>query len=216
VCRHAGVSAARRTSRISARFGTGRHAEPAAWRLQIRSGNKRALPTPISGATRVLGEDLVMSTEEKKLEPNVAWMFAAAAVVCGIAVSFGLKTANWKVLDAVYTVLFGGLAFASTYLTSAKTMGVWGRFSVAGAAFAVFTIYFVHSALASGDSLGMIPSFPGFDNIVKIVIKAGAMPFAIMMGFFMFLVVSITGLAGAVIGSRIRAGKGYGLIPARR
>ncbi len=157
-----------------------------------------------------------MSTEEKKLEPNVAWMFAAAAVVSGIAVSFGLKTANWKVLDAVYTVLFGGLAFASTYLTTAKTMGVWGRFSAAGAAFGAFTIWFVHHALASGDALGMIPSAPGLDSIMKIIVKAGATPLAIMMGVFMFLVMSLTGLAGAVIGSRIRAGKGYGLIPARR
>ena len=156
------------------------------------------------------------SAEAKKLDPKTAWLFAAAAVVCGIAVSFGLKSQSWKVVDGVYAVLFGGLAFASTFLTSAKTLGVVGRFAAAGAVFALFVMWFVHGALASGDSIGLIPSVPGFDGILKAMMKVGAWPFAFMVGIFELLVVLIMSLFGAVVGSRIRAGKGYGLIPARR
>lgn len=154
--------------------------------------------------------------EEKKLDPKTAWLFAAAAVVAGIAVSFGLKNQSWKVIDGVYAVLFGGLAFASTFLTSAKTLGVVGRFAAAGAVFALFVMWFVHGALVSGNGLGMIPSVPGFDSILKALMKAGAWPFAMFIGIFELLVVLIMSLFGAVVGSRIKAGKGYGLIPARR
>ncbi len=156
------------------------------------------------------------SAEAKKLDPKVAWLFAAAAVVCGIAVSFGLKNQSWKVIDGVYAVLFGGLAFASTFLTSAKTVGVVGRFAAAGAVFALFVMWFVHGALTSGDGLGMIPSVPGFDGILKAIMKVGAWPFGMFIGIFEFLVVVLMSLFGAIVGSRIRAGKGYGLIPARR
>jgi hypothetical protein len=156
------------------------------------------------------------STSEKKLEANTAWLFAGAAVVAGIAVSFGLKTASWKVIDAVYTLLFGGLALASTYLTSAKVTGVWGRFSAGGVVFMLFITWFVKHAMSTGDSFGLIPSIPPFDNIIKIMMKAGATPVALMFGIFMFLFMSLAALAGAFIGSRLRAGKGYGLIPARR
>jgi hypothetical protein len=159
-----------------------------------------------------------MSTQpdDKKLEAKTAWLFAAAAVVAGIGVTFGLKSQSWTVLDAVYTVLFAGLGFASTYLTSAKTVGVWGRFSAAGGVFAVFTIWFVKGALASNEKIGMIPTAPPFDAIIRALFKAGATPVAIMFGVFMFLFMSFAGLAGAFVGSRLRAGKGYGLIPARR
>jgi hypothetical protein len=158
-----------------------------------------------------------MSTsEEKKLEPNTAWLFAAAAIIAGIAVSFGLKHQSWKVVDAVYAVLFGGLAFASTFLTSAKTVGVVGRFAAAGAVFALFVMWFVHGALASGDGIGLIPDVPGFDGILKAMMKVGAWPFAFIVGLFELLVVVLMSLFGAIVGSRIRAGKGYGLIPARR
>ena len=156
------------------------------------------------------------SAEAKKLDPKVAWLFAAAAVVCGIVVSYGLKSQSWKVIDGVYAVLFGGLAFASTFLTSAKTIGVVGRFAAAGAVVALFVMWFVHGALTSGDGLGMIPSVPGFDGILKAIMKVGAWPFGMFIGIFEFLVVVLMSLFGAIVGSRIRAGKGYGLIPARR
>lgn len=156
-----------------------------------------------------------MSTETKKLDTKTAWLFAGAAVVAGIAASFGLKTQNWKVVDGVYAVLFGGLAFASTFLTSAKTAGVVGRFAAAGAVFALFLIWFVKSGLESGN-IGLIPSGGPFDSILKMVAKAGATPFAVFVAMFEFLVVVLTSLVGAIVGSRIAAGKGYGLIPARK
>ena len=156
------------------------------------------------------------SAEAKKLDPKVAWLFAAAAVVCGIVVSYGLKTQSWKVVDGVYAVLFGGLAVASTFLTSAQTLGVIGRFAAAGAVFALFVAWFVHGALASGDNIGLIPSVPGFDGIIKAMAKIGAWPFGLFIGFFEMLVVILMSLFGAIVGSRVRAGKGYGLIPARR
>jgi hypothetical protein len=82
--------------------------------------------------------------------------------------------------------------------------------------FALFVMWFVHGALSSGNGLGLIPDLPGLTSVFKIIAKAGAWPFAFVVGLAELLVVLIMSLFGAVVGSRIRAGKGYGLIPARR
>lgn len=152
------------------------------------------------------------NTESKALNPNLSWLFALAAAVVAIVVTMALN----PIKD--YKVIFGAtaaasllLAGASTMLTSAKTLGVIGRFALAGVVVAGAFFYKGHSMVT-----GAVDSLESAGATVTGDVGGLAKMIGSMGGVFAFFLVLFGGIAGAVIGSRLRAGKGYGLIPARR
>jgi hypothetical protein len=156
------------------------------------------------------------STDSKGLNPNLSWAFAAAAAVVGAVVVFALNPIkDYKVIFGATAVASMLLAGASTFLTPAKTLGVIGKFALAGIAVAVCFFMRGHSLVTStvdkvADSVGATVNSgdTGVGGLAKFIGSAG--------GVFAFFLVLFGAIAGAVIGSRLRSGKGYGLIPARR
>ena len=153
------------------------------------------------------------STASKSLNPNLSWLFALAAAAVGAVVVFALN----PIKD--YKIIFGAtaassllLAGASTMLTPAKTLGVIGKFALAG--IAVAAVFFIRGHGLVTSTVDKVADATGatvtgdVGGMAKLIGSVG--------GVFAFFLVLFGGLAGAIIGSRLRSGKGYGLIPARR
>jgi hypothetical protein len=153
------------------------------------------------------------STASKGLNPNLSWAFAAAAAAVGAVVVFALNPIkDYKVIFGATALAATLLAGASTMLTPAKTLGVIGKFALAG--IAVAAVFFIrgHGMVTTGvdklaDATGATVT-GDVGGLAKLIGSVG--------GVFAFFLVFFGGLAGSIIGSRLRAGKGYGLIPARR
>lgn len=154
------------------------------------------------------------TTENAPLNKNMAWLFALAAAVIAIGVTLALnplKAGSWKLIFGVIAAGATALAGASTMFTSAGVGGVVGRFTLSGLAVGVSYFLYAHhlmgkaTAAAEGAGLTVTGDTGGLASLI-----------GSFGGVFVLLLMVIGSLSGAIIGSRLRAGKGYGLIPARK
>lgn len=155
-----------------------------------------------------------MSFENRTLSKHVSWLFALGAVAIAIVVTLALnpiKAGSWKVIFGVIAASSVALSLASTRFTSAGVGGVIGRFALAGVT--VGSVYFVYAHHLMGKAKAAVEGAG-----VSVTGNTGGLASLIgtLGGVFVLILVTIGGVVGAVIGSRLRAGKGYGLIPARR
>jgi hypothetical protein len=154
------------------------------------------------------------STDSKGLNANLSWVFALAAAAVGSIVVFALNPIkDYKVIFGATALAATLLAGASTMLTPAKTLGVIGKFALAGVVVAAVFFMRGHGLTTAAvdkaaDALGTTANADAAGGLAKLIGSVG--------GVFAFFLVFFGGLAGSIIGSRLRAGKGYGLIPARR
>jgi hypothetical protein len=145
---------------------------------------------------------------------QASWLFALGAALVAIGITLALnpiKPGSWKlifgVIGAVATL--GGVA--STRLTPAGIGGVVGRFALAGVVVAATYFGYAHYLMgkvaqaAEGAGFSMTGDTGGLASLI-----------GSFGGVIVLLDIVFGALAGAVIGARLRAGKGYGLIPARR
>jgi hypothetical protein len=152
--------------------------------------------------------------ENKSLSKHFAWLFALGAIAIAVAVTLALnpvKPGSWKVIFGVIGASAVGLSLVSAWFTQASTGGIIGRFALAGVA--VGGVYFAYAhhlmgkakAAASGAGLSVTGDTGALASLI-----------GSLGGVFVLILVALGGVVGAVIGSRLRAGKGYGIIPARR
>lgn len=153
-------------------------------------------------------------SSENQMNKNAAWLFALGAAVVAIVITLALnpvKPGAWKIIFGVIGAASTVLALASTKLTAASVGGVVGRFAIASVLVGGFYFGYAHHLMgkavdvAEGAGLSVTGATGGLASII-----------GTMGGVFVVLLMVIGSLSGAVIGSRLRAGKGYGLIPARK
>lgn len=140
-----------------------------------------------------------------KLNPNLTWLFALAAVALAIVATLALnplKPGTWKPILGLTFAGAGALAAAATYLSSARTIGVVGRFAAGGAVVAGFYFWYTKHLLTAGveataSALGttVTGDVGGFSS-------AGGTMIAVFMLFCFFF----ASVSGAVFGGRVRGG----------
>jgi hypothetical protein len=154
------------------------------------------------------------TSDNPPLTKSMAWLFALGAAVLAIGVTLALnpvKAGSWKTIFGAIAACSAILAGASTKLTPASIGGVVGRFAVAGVVVGVSYFLYAHhlmskaTAAASSAGLSVTGDTGGLASLI-----------GSFGGVFVLLLMVIGSLSGAVIGARLRGGKGYGLIPARK
>lgn len=137
-----------------------------------------------------------------KLNGNLVWVFAAGAIVLGIAAAWVTASMSNKVSAAVYFGVFAGAGFLSVFLTKSKTgVGVIA-FVVAAAASALIYYIIVMSAFAEATTT-MVTAAGAAEEAGK----AGA-AMGTTMGLFaagiIFLDTLIAGIGGCIVGAKQR------------
>ena len=146
-----------------------------------------------------------MTASKPKLNPNLTWLFALGATVLAIVVTLALnplKPGTWKPILGITFFGAGALAAAATFLTSARTLGVIGRFAVGAVAVSGFYFWYTKHLLTAGvDSVAGSMNATVTGDVGGFSSAGGTMVAIFVLFCFFFASVS-----GAVFGGRVRGG----------
>lgn len=140
-----------------------------------------------------------------KLNPNLTWLFALGATALAIVVTLALnplKPGTWKPILGITFFGAGAIAAAATYLSSARTIGVIGRFAVGAVAVAGFYFWYTKHLLTAGvEATATALNTTVTGDLGGFSSTGGAMVAVFVLFCFFFASVS-----GAVFGGRVRGG----------
>jgi preprotein translocase subunit Sec61beta len=146
-----------------------------------------------------------MTASKPKLNPNLTWLFALAAATVAIVVTLALnplKPGSWKLILGVSFAGAGVLAAAATFLSSARTLGVIGRFAVGALVVGGFYFWYTKHLLTAGVEAAAGALNATVTGDVGGFSSAGGTMIAVFVLFCFF----IASVSGAVFGSRVRGG----------
>jgi lysylphosphatidylglycerol synthetase-like protein (DUF2156 family) len=157
------------------------------------------------------------SSSSSKLAPSLTWLFAAGALILGVAAAYLLRGFSSKVTAGAYAAIVGAAGFASTYLTRARVRLAVLAFLTA-AAVAAIAYFFLVSHIFNTVTTVMTDAVSGGQAHAEGV-KAGSV-FGTFFGIFAaivaFIETAVAGIVGAVAGDKAKAAGGISLAPATR